>query len=157
MGSVLRMSSLSTLLLLTVLASGVTPAPSLEEWPGEWYYLETYLEGGRVLSLMNRHCVMAGNHHDDHQKWRLKADGCLENKSKPGMCLAVEGNIEGALLSLHEANGMESQKWKHKDNYFESYIRSNLFHYHLLLGRHRAAQRRAPCARDAAHRRGGAV
>merc|ERR1711890_208745 len=123
-----------SLLLLSLLLIGVTPVPSQEDWPGQWYYLETMLEGGKVLQVMpDRQVRMHSKHNDDHQKWRLKDDGCLTTKATPTLCLTLEGNIEGALLSMHEANGLESQKWKFKTNYFESAIRSNLFHYHLLI------------------------
>merc|ERR1712041_6897 len=134
MGTLSIMHLLPLILLLPLLLLGVTPAPTQEEWPGQWYYLETLLQGGKVLTLMpDRQVRMHSKHHDQHQEWRLKTDGCLVNKAEPKLCLALEGNIEGSLLSMHEANGLESQKWKWKTNYLESYIRSNLFHYHLLL------------------------
>merc|ERR1712243_337377 len=127
MGTLSIMHLLPVILLLPLLLAGVTPAPTQEEWPGQWYYMETLLQGGKVLTLMpDRQVRMHSKHHEQHQEWRLKTDGCLVNKAEPKLCLALEGNIEGSLLSMHEANGLESQKWKWKTNYLESYIRSNL-------------------------------
>merc|ERR1719228_1740751 len=118
------MHLLPVILLLPLLLAGVTPTPTQEEWPGQWYYMETQLQGSKVLTLMpDRQVRMHSKHHDDHQKWRLKDDGCLVNKAEPKLCLALEGNIEGSLLSMHEANGAESQQWTYKDDFFENKIR----------------------------------
>merc|ERR1712126_24172 len=77
-----NMHSLPVILLLPLLLQGVTPAPTQEEWPGQWYYLETMLQGSKVLTLMpDRQVRMHSKHHDQHQEWRLKTDGCLVNKA----------------------------------------------------------------------------
>jgi len=115
--------------------TSTSPAPTVPS--DAWFYLETALEGGRVLTTLagDRYCNMQGKHeNDDHQLWRLKADGCLTNKHHSDRCLEVEGVHEGASLGLHEANGQHSQQWTWtSDNYIESAVRGDTLNFHLVI------------------------
>merc|ERR1719369_378105 len=114
-----------------------TPKPITPDPPHDWYWLETGLEGGKVLEQMGgglRSCNMQGKGPQPRQFWRLKDDGCLTNMAHQDMCLTVEGNVEGVSLAMHQANGQEAQIWTYtSDHALESAVRSNLIHYHLVL------------------------
>jgi len=115
--------------------TATSPAPTPPS--DDWFYLETALEGGRVLTTLagDRYCNMQGKHKDDeHQLWRLKADGCLTNKHHSDRCLEIEGVHEGASLGMHLANGQHSQQWTYtSDNYIESAVRGDNLNFHLVI------------------------
>merc|ERR1712066_841648 len=93
-----------------------TPTPS----PRPWQYIETMLEGGRVLTVEpdKRHIWMAHKQHAaGYQMWRLEDNGCLRNKEHMDRCLGIDGHNSGSGVSLQIDNDLLIHHWKYEDKY----------------------------------------
>ena len=84
----------------------------------EWYHIETLLEGGRYLTLMDDHrnVEMYGRNERLGQLWRIEGNGCLRNRNHPTRCLAILGDYQGAPLEMLEGNGQDEQHWTFTDD-----------------------------------------
>merc|ERR1712117_235603 len=104
-------------------STGPTTAPL----PGPWIYVETALEGGRVLTVEpdNHHCWMAHKQGKDGQLWRIEHDGCLRNKAHMDRCLGLETHTTGGGVYLQVDEGIDSQKWKYENKYLVNLSKSN--------------------------------
>jgi len=94
--------------------------------PNPWVYIETALDGGRVLTLEpdNHHVWMAHKMDKDDQLWRLRADGCLESKSHQGQCLGLQTHTNGGQPYLQDWNNEKIQMWHYYDKYLVNQARS---------------------------------
>jgi len=73
---------------------------------------------------------------DARQLWRIKENGCLENKAKPGYCLEVQFSSSGSLVYMERANGQKRQRWSVEIVASKSYLKSEAtvsFLKHLFL------------------------
>jgi len=102
-----------------------TPPPTPE--PRPWVYVETALEGGRVLTVEpdNHHCWMAHKQDKDGQLWRLEDNGCLRNKAHMDRCLGLETHTTGGGVYLQVEEGIDSQRWKYENKYIVNLSKSN--------------------------------
>ena len=94
-------------------------------------YVETALEGGRVLTVEpdNRHCWMAHKQNNDMQMWRLEDNGCLRNKAHMARCLGLESHTNGGQVYLQIDEGIDSQKWKYESKYIVNLV-GDTYYYH---------------------------
>ena len=127
----------------------------------ECHYLETMLQGGRVLtvniaSLEYVDLQSRRGNGDATQMWRIKVcfhlpfssrmtshlmssiqeNGCLENQAKPGCCLEVDRKSSGSPVYMRTANGQANQRWTPEITLGVGYLRSELtvgFVTHLSL------------------------
>jgi len=115
--------------LLTICTDGDTTVsgPTTTPQPGPWMYVETALEGGRVLTVEpdQHHCWMAHKQGKDYQMWRLEAGGCLRNKEHMDRCLGLETHTTGGGVYLQVDEGIDSQKWKYENKYIVNLSKSN--------------------------------
>jgi len=104
--------------------------------------LETKLKGGKVatvnvanLPYVDMQSKIWGK--DARQLWRIKENGCLENKAKPGFCLQVEHSSQGSPVYMEPmANGQKKQRWTAETIGSVCYLRSDAtvsFLQHLFL------------------------
>ena len=94
----------------------------------KWVYIETMLEGGRVLTVEpdKHHVWMHGKTGNDNQMWRLEDNGCLRNKAHMDRCLGTVEHIVGSGLDLQiDGGGIGSQQWRYKDKYLVNLVLSN--------------------------------
>ena len=96
-----------------------------------WTYIETYLEGGQVLSLRydGSHVVMWGKDGSDYELWRLDYNGCLRNRKYPNYCL-------GSGLTLHIEHEIleEQQRWSFNNGYLQTKVnRQESFIFDYLI------------------------
>jgi len=83
-------------------------------WPvEEYFYLETQLQGGRVMTLSNGMVVMQHKQRLETQLWGIDETGCLRSKTSEYNCLKAS---ETGQLSLAGANGESGQKWEMRDD-----------------------------------------
>jgi len=101
--------------------------PTTTPQPGPWVYVETALEGGRVLTVEpdQHHCWMAHKQGKDTQMWRLEAGGCLRNKGHMDRCLGLETHTTGGGVYLQVDEDIDSQKWKYENKYIVNLSKSN--------------------------------
>jgi len=105
-----------------------TPSiPTTTPGPGPWVYVETFLEGERVLTVQpdGRHVWMSHKQGKDKQMWRLEHDGCLRNKAHMDRCLGLETHTTGGGVVLQPEQGIDSQRWKYENKYIENLAKSN--------------------------------
>ena len=91
----------------------------------KWVYIETMLEGGRVLTVEpdKHHVWMHGKTGNDNQMWRLEDNGCLRNKAHMDRCLGTVEHIVGSGLDLQiDGGGIGSQQWRYKDKYLVNLV-----------------------------------
>merc|ERR1712156_969421 len=96
-----------------------TPPPPTDE-PRPWQYIETMLEGGRVLTVEpdKHHVWMAHKQHAaGYQMWRLEDNGCLRNMEHMDRCLGIVGHASGSGLELQIDNDLPIHHWKYEDKY----------------------------------------
>merc|ERR1712156_207065 len=96
-----------------------TPPPPTDE-PRPWQYIETMLEGGRVLTVEpdKHHVWMAHKQHAaGYQMWRLEDNGCLRNMEHMDRCLGIVGHASGSGLELQIDNDLAIHHWKYEDKY----------------------------------------
>ena len=91
---------------------------------GPWIYVETALEGGRVLTVEpdQHHCWMSHKTGKDGQLWRLEYDGCLRNKAHMDKCLGLETHTTGGGVYLQVEQGIDSQRWKYENKYLVNLV-----------------------------------
>ena len=127
----------------------------------EWHYLDTMLQGGRVLtvniaSLEYVDLQSRRGNGDATQMWWIKVcfhlsfssrrtlhlrssiqeNGCLVNQAKPGCCLEVDRKSSGSPVYMRTANGQANQKWTPEITLGVGYLKSELtvgFVTHLFL------------------------
>merc|ERR1711936_69904 len=96
-----------------------TEPPTTAE-PRAWQYIETMLEGGRVLTVEpdKHHVWMAHKQHAaGYQMWRLEDGGCLRNQEHMDRCLGIVGHSSGSGLELQIDNDLPIHHWKFEDKY----------------------------------------
>ena len=93
--------------------------------PGPWQYIETMLEGGRVLTVEpdKHHVWMAHKQHAaGYQMWRLEDSGCLRNMEHMDRCLGIVGHSSGSGLELQIDNDLPIHHWKFEDKYIVNLV-----------------------------------
>ena len=93
--------------------------------PGPWQYIETMLEGGRVLTVEpdKHHVWMAHKQHAaGYQMWRLEDNGCLRNMQHMDRCLGIVGHSSGSGLELQIDNDLPIHHWKYEDKYIVNLV-----------------------------------
>ena len=99
--------------------------------PGSWQYIETMLEGGRVLTVEpdKHHVWMAHKQHAaGYQMWRLEEGGCLRNMEHMDRCLGIVGHSSGSGLELQIDNDLPIHHWKYEDKYIVNLVCQYLSH-----------------------------
>ena len=76
---------------------------------------------------------MYGKDKRSGQLWRIVENGCLRNRGHETLCLAIEGDDQGAHVHMLEGNGQDEQNWMFTD---EKYIMSKLRRDGIVLHRH---------------------
>merc|ERR1711879_300454 len=84
-------------------------------WPvQEYFYLETQLQGGRVMTFSHGSMNMQHGQRLDTQLWGLDEEiGCLRSKTSDYLCLTAGAT---GSLSLGTENGDAEQKWEMRDD-----------------------------------------
>ena len=90
----------------------------------DWVYIETALDGGRVLTLEpdNHHVWMAHKYGSDDQLWRLEDNGCIRSKSYQDKCLGLETHTNGGQPYLQTDQGVKEQQWYYIDKYLVNQV-----------------------------------
>merc|ERR1719266_2554626 len=80
-------------------------------WPvQEFFYLETQLQGGQVLTLSHGSPLMQHKQRLDTQLWGIDEEtGCLRSKTSEYMCLTAS---DTGSVSFASENGEPGQQWE---------------------------------------------
>ena len=88
----------------------------------------TELSGERALRLMPDHnsveMYQKGAYDSKGQYWRIESNGCLRNREIEGKCLAVEGFMVGAFVSMQDESRANEQTWEYTN---DKYLQSKVF------------------------------